>query len=72
MSKNLPKCINIKNNNFNFKKKAIVLGSESHGMSKKGYPQNCDVLTRINMRENNVDSINVVQAATIALYELCN
>ncbi len=70
-SKNLPECTDIKNNNFNFKKKAIVLGSESDGI-RKLVRENCDVLTRINIKESSADSINVVQATTIALYELCN
>ena len=34
--------------------------------------KSCDVLTRIYIRENSSNSINVVQATTIALYELCS
>ena len=32
--------------------------------------ENCDVLYRISTKKHDLDSLNVVQAATIALYEL--
>ena len=56
---------------FNFSRKAIVIGSESYGI-RDLVRKSCDVLTRIYMRENSSNSINVVQATTIALYELCS
>tara|TARA_X000000950_G_C13690462_1_gene567807 strand:- start:57 stop:830 length:774 start_codon:yes stop_codon:yes gene_type:complete len=70
-SKNLPECLNIKEKKFDFIRKAIVIGSESHGI-RDLVRKSCDVLTRIYIRENSSNSINVVQATTIALYELCS
>lgn len=47
---------------------ALILGDESFGISESILKQ-CNVLIHINMYGNN-SSMNVVQAASIALYEL--
>ncbi|RPG87087.1 MAG: RNA methyltransferase [Crocinitomicaceae bacterium TMED209] len=68
-SKKLKKCINIKEHNNLFKKKALIIGSENKGL-RNLVRNNCDILYRICPKNEDLDSINVVQAASIALYEL--
>lgn len=47
---------------------AIVMGSEDSGLSMEAWKQ-CDILFKIPMHANGVDSLNVSVAAGIALYE---
>ena len=68
-SKPLKNCRNISDVNFSFKKKALVIGSEKHGL-RSLVRDSCDVLLRIELMGNLVDSINVSQATAIALYQL--
>ena len=51
-----------------FKNTVLVLGSESDGM-RQLIKKNCDILCKINMK-NNVESLNISNAAAIALYQL--
>ena len=51
------------------RKKALVIGSENKGL-RKLVRENCDTLCRIPTKNNDLNSINVVQATSIALYEL--
>ena len=68
-SKKLEACINLKNQNSKYEKKALIIGSESRGISHL-VRKNCDLLYRIPTKNDDLDSINVVQATSIALYEL--
>ena len=68
-SKELNKCIDLKQKTHDFKKKALVIGSEKNGI-RKLVRKNCDILFRIPTKNNDLDSINVVQAASIGLYVL--
>lgn len=68
-SKNLSTCIDLKECEFKDQKKALIIGSEHIGL-RRLVRENCDYLLRIEMKEKNLDSLNMVNAATIALYEL--
>jgi|TARA_B100002051_G_C16721855_1_gene632936 rRNA methylases len=68
-SKKFSNCINLKEKQHKFDKKALILGSENVGL-RKLVRENCDVLYRIPTKRHDLDSLNVVQAASIALYEL--
>ena len=68
-SKKLENCIDLKNQDSKFKKKVLILGSESKGL-RSLVRKNCDILYRISTKNEDLDSINVVQAASIALYAL--
>ena len=68
-SKNLSACIDIKECEFKDQKKAVIVGSEHVGL-RRLVRENCDCLVRIEMKEKNLNSLNMVNAATIALYEL--
>ena len=61
-----------KSSNINFTKKSIlVFGSEGKGM-RDLVKKECDEIIKINMHQNEnyqIDSLNVSNAATIALYE---
>ena len=61
-----------KSSNINFTKKSIlVFGSESKGI-RDLVKKECDEIIKINMHQNKhyqIDSLNVSNAATIALYE---
>ena len=61
-----------KSSNINFTKKSIlVFGSEGKGM-RDLVKKECDEIIKINMHQNKhyqIDSLNVSNAATIALYE---
>jgi len=61
-----------KSSNINFTKKSIlVFGSEGKGM-RDLVKKECDEIIKINMQQNKhyqIDSLNVSNAATIALYE---
>jgi 23S rRNA (guanosine2251-2'-O)-methyltransferase len=61
-----------KNSEINFSKKSvIVLGSEGKGM-RDLVKKECDEIIKINMKPNEkyqIDSLNVSNATTIALYE---
>ena len=70
-SKDLENCENIRNKNIKYDKTALVIGSENEGL-RKLVRLNCDVLVRISMNSKIVDSLNVVQATSIALHEICN
>jgi len=52
-----------------FKKIALVLGAEDSGM-RDLTKKNCDILTKIPMDVANIDSLNISNAAAIALYEI--
>ncbi len=67
-SKMFENCINLYEQNFYLQKKALVIGSESKGI-RNLVRQNCDILCRIPIINDDLDSINVVQATSIALYE---
>ena len=68
-SKNLENCIDIKNFEFKNQKKAVIIGSEHKGL-RRLVRESCDYLVRIKIKEKNLDSLNVVNATTVALYEL--
>ncbi len=68
-SKKFDNCIDIKEKQQKFDKNALILGSENVGL-RKLVRENCDVLYRIPTKKHDLDSLNVVQAASIALYEL--
>ncbi len=68
-SKQLDNCIDIKKKKYVFKNSALIIGSENKGM-RALVRKSCDILYRINLKNHDLDSINVVQAASIALYEL--
>ena len=68
-SKKLDICINLKNQEQFYKKKALIIGSESKGL-RQLVRKSCDLLYRIPTKNDDLDSINVVQATSIALYEL--
>ena len=63
---------NCKSTNFNFAKKAIlVFGSEGKGM-RDLVKKECDEIIKLKMKKNTdymIDSLNVSNAASIALYE---
>ena len=67
-SKMFENCINLYEQNLYLQKKALVIGSESKGI-RNLVRQNCDILCRIPIINDDLDSINVVQATSIALYE---
>ena len=68
-SKKISNCIDIKEKKQKFDKNVLILGSENVGL-RKLVRENCDVLYRIPTKRHDLDSLNVVQAASIALYEL--
>lgn len=68
-SKNLSTCIDLKKCEFKEQKKAVIIGSEHVGL-RRLVRENCDYLVRIEMKEKNLDSLNMVNAAAIALYEM--
>ena len=68
-SKKFNNCINLKEKQHEFDKKALIIGSENIGL-RKLVRENCDVLYRIPTKRYDLDSLNVVQATSIALYEL--
>lgn len=68
-SKELDNCIDIKDCKLEDQKKVLIIGSESTGL-RKLIRENCDVLTRIRIKEQAIDSLNVVQALAIALYKI--
>lgn len=68
-SKKLYNCLDIRKSKITFDKKALIIGSESEGI-RKLVRSNCDILLRIPMKNKLSDSLNVVQATTIALYEI--
>ncbi len=68
-SKPLKNCRNISNINLSFKKNALVIGSENHGL-RSLVRDSCDILLRIELMGNIIDSLNVSQATAIALYQL--
>ena len=68
-SKKLENCIVLGKNKTDFKKKVLILGSENKGL-RSLVRKNCDVLYRIPTKKNDLDSLNIVQAASIALYQL--
>ena len=68
-SKELNKCIDLKQKTQDFEKKVLVIGSEKNGI-RQLVRKNCDILFRIPTKNNDLDSINVVQAASIGLYVL--
>ena len=67
-SKKFENCINLYEQNFYLQKKALVIGSEGKGL-RNLVRRNCDILCRIPIINDDLDSINVVQATSIALYE---
>ncbi len=54
---------------FLHEKIALILGSEDKGM-RKLTRKKCDYLIRINMEQNSIESINVSNAAAIALHHI--
>jgi len=54
-------------------KKIIIFGSEKKGV-KKLIKQNSDIIARIPMiqRDKEIESLNISNAATIVLYEICH
>ena len=70
-SKLLPNCIPLNKSRTNVEKKALVIGSENKGL-RNLVRKNCDTLYRIPTKNNDLNSINVVQATSIALYELAS
>ena len=68
-AKSLEKCIDLKTEKSNFDKKVLIVGSENKGL-RSLVRDHCDVLYRIQTKQNDLDSINVVQAASIALFML--
>lgn len=59
---------NLQSSNIDFAKIAIVLGSESNGM-RRLTAENCDFLVKLPIADN-VESLNVSNAAAIMLYEI--
>jgi 23S rRNA (guanosine2251-2'-O)-methyltransferase len=51
-------------------KTAIILGSEESGL-RRLTKENCDFIAKINI-SSNAESLNVSNAAAIALYEIAN
>ena len=68
-SKKLENCKNIKEHENLYRKKVLVIGSENKGL-RSLVRENCDILYRIYTKNDDLDSINVVQATSIALHEL--
>ena len=68
-SKKLDNCVDLKRQKNSFEKKVLIIGSESIGL-RSLVRKNCDILYRISTKNEDLDSINLVQAASIALYEL--
>ena len=68
-AKKLSNCISIKENKLIVKKKALVIGSENKGL-RNLVRNSCDTLYRIPIKNSDLNSINVVQATSIALHEL--
>ena len=68
-SKSLQKCVNLKTEKPNLEKKVLIVGSENKGIRSLVRDQ-CDILYRIKTKQNDLDSINVVQATSIALFML--
>ncbi len=48
---------------------ALIMGSEDHGLSNDSWKQ-CDILFKIPLHSNGVDSLNVSVAAGISLFEI--
>ena len=68
-SKKLENCIDLKKQENKFKKKVLIIGSENKGL-RSLVRENCDILYRISTKNEDLDSINVVQATSIALFAL--
>tara|TARA_X000000950_G_scaffold289128_1_gene410057 strand:- start:2199 stop:2948 length:750 start_codon:yes stop_codon:yes gene_type:complete len=68
-AKSLEKCIDLKTEKFNFDKKVLIVGSENKGL-RSLVRDHCDILYRIQTKQTDLDSINVVQATSIALFML--
>ena len=68
-SKKLNNCFKIHEQNHKLEKIVLIVGSESKGL-RNLTRENCDILYRISTKNEDLDSINVVQATSIALYEL--
>ena len=68
-SKKLENCIDLKKQENKFKKKVLIIGSENKGL-RSLVRENCDILYRISTKNEDSDSINVVQATSIALFAL--
>ncbi len=68
-SKNLSNCVNMKSDKPDFNKKVLVIGSENKGI-RNLVSKNCDILFRIPIIKEDANSINIVQALSISLYEL--
>ena len=64
--KKLENCKNIKEHKNLFRKKVLIIGSENKGL-RSLVRDNCDILYRIYTKNDDLDSINVVQATSIAL-----
>jgi len=63
--------INVNNTNMQDNKKAIIMGAEGDGV-RKLILESADILVKIPMKENsNVTSLNVSNAAAIALFGIC-
>lgn len=59
----------IKKDKFNFDKILIIMGSESSGISPF-IKKNCDILIKIPINSNNINSLNVSCAAAITFYQI--
>ena len=68
-SKKLKNCYKIRSQRHKTDKLVLIIGSESNGL-RNLTRNNCDILYRIPIKNEELDSINVVQATSIALYEL--
>ena len=62
---------NISKNKHSFNKIVIIMGSESKGLGTL-IKKNCDILIKIPINTNNISSLNVSCAASIAFYEAKN